>query len=312
MKNNIFLQTDRKLKSHFLTFILVAFCTMNFTTSLAQGADGDVYIENCYQRIKLDGGSYRLLRSEFKISRTGTTRKGDYVWFQGLDRNGNAVLYNDTRIFQGYSATGKEIIPIMPDVVYKWQESYIGSDVYYKYPRYEMGLGNLYHPEKGFAHDWYFTYLVNNPNVVSFKVYLISYDEELDEYNYGEKGMNTFQIIDEDNIFDPEIGTDQGCLTFDNFQINSTINLDGRCGKVENELALPSNGIDPPEVISDGFEFGDYTSFPHLGDHCDECINTTTHYGNPNPVACGCKDFVLKTSLMPCLDKEHLCEPLVF
>ena len=103
MKKNIFLSIDRKLKSHFLSILILAFAGLSYTPGFAQdfigdfdhdvpdflgteGVDGDLFIENCYQKIKMDGGEYRLLRDGFSFSRTSTTTAGDWLWFSGFSK----------------------------------------------------------------------------------------------------------------------------------------------------------------------------------------------------------------------------------
>lgn len=270
--------------------------------------DGQLFIENCYQKVKTDGGEYRLLRDGFNFSRTSTTQEGDWLWFRAYT-NKNIELVGIDKYFgrwtEGIALPLHSYIQQVDEVIQVNDASTVLK------PFFNVYVADMFDDHKGFAKDFIFDLLILYTSIVKLEIITVSKNEELGRFTFGKSNITTFHIIDKDDIIDAEIGTDQGCLTFNNFQMNGGVNLDGFCGKVRNELALPSNSIDPPEVVSDQFEFGDHVSFDYLGDRCEECINMTTNYGNPNPVACGCKDFVLKTSLMSCYAKEHLCEPLV-
>ena len=316
MKRNIFLQIDRKLKSHFLTIISVAFCTMIYSASSAQGeegVDGDLFIENCYQKIKMYGGEYRLLRDGFSFSRTSTTTAGDWLWFRGFhNEDGEVVIDNPFLKYSGYSIGEKDIVT--PGNIYRVDEIIQIDDTSFKFdPLFNLGIVGMYNSSSGFGEDFVFDILDNNPSIVKLEITVISYNEDIKRFTYGKSSTTTFHIVEKDKILDTEIGNDEGCLTFEHFQMNGGVNLDGLCGEVKNELALPSNGIDPPEVVSDQFYFGDYVTFDYLGDHCEECLEMAAEAYpiNESPISCGCRDYVLKTSLMPCYGKEHICEPLV-
>ena len=325
---NTFLQTDRKLKSHFLTILILAFAGLFYTPGFAQefmddvshdvpdflgteGVDGDLFIENCYQKIKMDGGEYRLLRDGFSFSRTSTTIEGNWLWFRAYHNEDGEVNVGPDKYFGQWT---EGIALPLPSWIRQVDEVIqVNDTTTVLNPFFDVYVADMYDDEKGFAKDFIFGLLDLYPAIVKLEITVVSYNETLERFLFGESNTTTFHIVEKDKILDTEIGTDQGCLTFDHFQMNGGVNLDGLCGKVRNELALPSNGIDPPEVVSDEFEFGNHVTFDYLGDHCEECLEMAAEAYpiNESPISCGCRDFVLKTTIQPCYGKEHICEPLI-
>ncbi len=271
-----------------------------------KGVSGDLFIENCYQKIKLDGeNQYRFLRSRFNITRTIGSSVGEYLRFQGFDEEGEEITPGSTSLYGGW-ALEDWVQSFQPWTVIEYVRDPWNPDILTPKTHFGWALVDMYTDDFGFAAEWYFDFLMHHPRVKTIKITDISYNEFLHEYSFGAENQTTLTIIDEDEILSTQIATTEGCLTYDEFKLNGRINLDGLCGKFRHELAEPLDGIGNYRIVSDEFELGDHVSFPDLDSHCWECLEMAAepYPGTPGPMPCGCKEYVLKTTIDVCPQNE--------
>ena len=198
-----------------------------------KGVSGDLFIENCYQKIKLDGeNQYRFLRSRFNITRTIGSSVGEYLRFQGFDEEGEEITPGSTSLYGGW-ALEDWVQSFQPWTVIEYVRDPWNPDILTPKTHFGWALVDMYTDDFGFAAEWYFDFLMHHPRVKTIKITDISYNEFLHEYSFGAENQTTLTIIDEDEILSTQIATTEGCLTYDEFKLNGRINLDGLCGLVE-------------------------------------------------------------------------------
>ena len=96
-------------------------------------------------------------------------------------------------------------------------------------------------------------------------------------------------------------GNDESCLTFENFNVNLENSLDGFCGKTKASLwQVPpiknaQNQIDPIKV-----ELGINQEIEIENDWCNNCMDATANPSEPDPVPCGCTNFMMNITITPC------------
>ena len=103
--------------------------------------------------------------------------------------------------------------------------------------------------------------------------------------------------------------TNSTCYTFDNFATTYSNILDGFCGEVSGEVSIvPPVPPGWSSVFSQTFNIEGNTDISTPVDYCiTTCGNATAHYYEPDPVPCGCIDFNLDITILPCDAMSEVC-----
>ena len=180
----------------------------------------------------------------------------------------------------------------------------------------------IYHPDYAhlastYAYDIETNKFIFNQNMFEFNANVKSVvitgfhwtgepgEEVLEANNYNIK-MN-FLSVDEAFDFHSNNGE---CLTFDNFNLGYTTNLDGFCNNIYDPIL---SVIGPPSALMHfnsnvsipvDFNQNKILSLPSGQDFngwCTEtCTNVSAPHTAPEPVGCGCINFKVKFTLKPC------------
>ena len=279
--------------------ILCAFLLCLGNSAKAQASSGNQFIENCFQKIKLDGGTYNILNTPVNFSWSSTFSGGEFIWLQAFDDLGVEILSNQpTLMYNNLIQSGIYDIYSVTPVYINNGQSYL-QPLSYIIDMYDITLG---YNTRNFTIP---------PGAKTFVITLLGEDPNGGNPTYGDENRTTFNVLEDDETVTIHTNEGEDCLTFSNNKIDGDINLDGFCGDVINVLKTPASGIDTSITLIAEMLLGEEIDLESFGDHCDDCLEMAVPYNSSGPFPCGCQYFDLETIIYPCEGKED-CDPITY
>ena len=229
-----------------------------------------------------------------------------------FDYTSNAGAQPDFIRIRLYDNTGEVI-------GYEYEHMGLGDDIYNVSRHPDYGMLVAVHGLDVWKEKW----LVNK-NEFIFSDYVGSV--EITTYHWtGDEGSRTLDpslyqlklnLVSAEEAFKPN-SNNAPCLTFDNFDLGIDHILNGFCGR----LANASISLAPPVPVGSGWtsQFNQNTPMntpltinqPVHTNGQSWCENECTGVSAPahviEPISCGCVDFTLKCTLLPCTDADANC-----
>jgi hypothetical protein len=273
---------------HFISILFSGILFITTNLSMAQGANGGLTINNCYQFLNVDDPTedFNVLKGQklwFNYAenywpkalsiKTVDVNNVEKVW-SVEDYNGSGLKGDYPYWFHPYTTDeGLDVVPL---------KRYSGSAEGYIKNRYAFSVGE---------------------DVKTIELKIWGFPENGEEHLLEHKV--TMDVLSIEEAFSFTNPLNESCFTFENFHVNLSSVLDGFCGDAIGylwqvpPLANPNNQIDPIKL-----EFKEPISLSTLDGYCESCINATASSSLPEPVPCGCSNFSIDINIKPCQSTE--------
>jgi hypothetical protein len=288
-------------------FQLLFLCILTANNFLfAQGTNSYPQLENCWQKIVVEGnGPFLLLKNsqgkaEFKITHSGNPTSFRYfqIWQKYKGSNTGQILDWSSLVDTGYQLryfdvalpgdTARKLPVILngPVAANNWNTRSISLDLN-EYDEFRL---NLFSENQAYPGGP----LIINPIVSN--------------------ALLKFVNISDYMTIRPKEGT---CHTFSSFNFDVDFSLPGFCGTfLKGKLRLanpnsPNNMGLPPNWQSSDLYKNDPVLFAIPQSCGDTLSDPCLIYGNPPyPVPCKCVEFIMDFEILPCTENEDICPNL--
>jgi hypothetical protein len=253
--------------------------------SFAQEPTGGIRLVNCFQNVDVSSsGAYNFLKGDFRFDVIGTNSNLDYISIEAFDENGD-LLQLDPNWYGLYDSD----LGYIPKRIVIQKETSSG----FQYLTWKTAL-DMYVVPNGANNKWF-----SIPDEVS-KLKIKTYTNVVDTLHIEgtEIEMNFLSYEESLNL---EINNGSSCLSYNNFNLDYSLNVSGFCGNLTSKIKTLPNTIGEPEFSQD-YEFGQTENLEHRAAHCAECLNVSAlpYPVNPNPVPCGCRTYQLEVTYQAC------------